>query len=556
MDFANLLSNAKLGDDNKNTPAALPVLPEKPASIKKIKTPQATTPNATTTSKVASVFKMDMPLPTASFKSVTGATIQAYDKPSEAVSFTAQPSTRGEVASPIREPDAPLRATSPGQPKDVTSIMSFPVSRSETPAKAAATKSGPIAKETIIKAESTTYSKQITVVEDDTTANASKAAKEVSTLSKDITPLRSAISARQGPTPGREAAAASTAKLQSSMHEPRMSLARLKSDAAATIKERLMAVGTDYDKFVAIISNTKGKKVKEAVEDALREAMKTLAAQREALEKDHNKLKSFGEGFDLAKIKRIDAQALVALSYWSDATVNWSRFDTVPAAVPARAVALGAAPLGNTASKGASKDKPLNIDEKIKKPSPPKKAEVQRVSQATAATPKQDVLPPPSPTDKPARKPARKSSAMVPPKRVGAKTAISRPTKRVPVSLEQATKKTVILDMEEVVDAQAIGTVAEAKRTVKTGKGGFAKARPKGRLSSDYDGLLKIRKNAPTVVGEKRKRGDMTGVPNKRSAIEGRNFKPLRTRHAPPILEGMDTDTEPAPSCAIFSLTV
>ena len=308
MDFANLLSNAKLGDDNKNTPAALPVLPEKPASIKKIKTSQATTPNATTTSKVASVFKTDMPLPTGSFKSVTGATIQAYDKPSEAVSFTAQPSTPGEVASPIREPDAPLRATSPGQPKDVTSIMSSPVSRSETPAKAAVTKSGPIAKETIITAESTTNSKQITAVEDDTTANASKSAKEVSTLSKDITPLRSATSARQGPTPGREAAAASTAKLQSSMHEPLMSLARLKSDAAATIKERLMAVGTDYDKFVAIISNTKGKKVKEAVEDALREAMRTLAAQREALEKDHNKLKSFGEGFDLAKIKRIDAQ--------------------------------------------------------------------------------------------------------------------------------------------------------------------------------------------------------------------------------------------------------
>jgi hypothetical protein len=174
--------------------------------------------------------------------------------------------------------------------------MSSPVSRSETPAKSAVKKSGPIAKETIIKAESITYSKQITAAEDDTTANTSKSAKEVSTVSKDATPLKSATSAKQGAKPGREAAAASTAKLQSSMPEQRMSLARLKSDAVATMKERLMAVGTDYDKFVAIISNMKGKKVKEAVKDALREAMKTLAAQREALEKDHNKLKSFGEG--------------------------------------------------------------------------------------------------------------------------------------------------------------------------------------------------------------------------------------------------------------------
>jgi hypothetical protein len=230
--------------------------------------------------------------------------------------------------------------------------------------------------------------------------------------------------------------------------------------------------------------------------------------------------------------------------------------------------------LGSTASKGTSKDKPLNIDEKIKKPSPPKKSEVQRVSQATTTTPTQDVLPPPSPTDKPALKPARKSDAMVPPKRVGAKIAISRPAKRVPVSLEQATKKTVILDMEKVVDAQAIGTVAEAKQTVKTGKGGFAKAKLKGRLSSEYDGHLKIRKNAPTVVGEKRKREDMTEVPNKRSTIEGRNFKPLKvryplseiftrilltsrqTRRTPPMSEAMDIDTEPAPSCAILSLTV
>jgi len=301
MDFANLLSNAKSGDGNKYPPAALPA---KPASVKKFKTTQGTTSKAVTPSKSANssraVFRMDMPLPTGSFKSVTGPTVKPDDKPSDAVSSTAQPAPPLGVASPIRELDAALDATSPVPPKEVTC--------SETSTKAAFTKIGPITKETIIKAESTKHIKQITVTGGDTTAIARKSAKEVSTISKDITPLKGATPAKQGATPGKKAAAASTGKLQSSASEQRMSLARLKADAMATIKERLMAVSSDYDKFVHIISTTKGKKLKETVEGALQEAMRTLAALREALEKDLNKLKSFGEGFDLAQIKRIDAQ--------------------------------------------------------------------------------------------------------------------------------------------------------------------------------------------------------------------------------------------------------
>lgn len=309
MDFANLLSNAKSGDGNKYPPAALPA---KPASVKKFKTTQGTTSKAVTPSKSANssraVFRMDMPLPTGSFKSVTGPTVKPDDKPSDAVSSTAQPAPSLGVASPIRELDAALDATSPVPPKEVISVMSSPISRSETSTKAAFTKSGPITKETIIKAKSTKHIKQITVTGGDTTAIARKSAKEVSTISKDITPLKGATPAKQGATPGKKAAAASTGKLQSSASEQRMSLARLKADAMATIKERLMAVSSDYDKFVHIISTTKGKKLKETVEGALQEAMRTLAALREALEKDLNKLKSFGEGFDLAQIKRIDAQ--------------------------------------------------------------------------------------------------------------------------------------------------------------------------------------------------------------------------------------------------------
>lgn len=302
MAFANLLSNAKPGEGDKAKPSPAAV-PAKPARVKKINTTQGTT------SKAATAFKMDIPLPTGSFKSVTGPTIQPDDKPSEASSSTAQPATPVEVASPIQEPDAHLESISPISPKDVTSVISSPISRSETPEKAASTKSGPVAKETIIKTESTTYIKQITTAENDTTsANASNSAKEVSTISKDITPVKSPTHATQGATLGRKAAAANTGKLHSSASEQRMSLARLKADAMATIKDRLMTVSSDYDKFFHIISTTKGKKVKEAVEDALREAMKTLAAQRDALLKDLNKLESFGEGFDLAQIKRIDAQ--------------------------------------------------------------------------------------------------------------------------------------------------------------------------------------------------------------------------------------------------------
>lgn len=154
------------------------------------------------------------------------------------------------------------------------------------------------------------------------------------------------------------------------------------------------------------------------------------------------------------------------------------------------------------------------------------------------------------------------------------KTSDTRPTQRVSLSREQAKKKTMILDMEEVVNAQAIGTVVEGKRTVKKDHWGFVSSKPKGRLSSDDDGRLKIRKNAPIVVDEKRMRGDVMEGPDKRSAIEGRNFKPLRVgylmsvnfsrilltsrqaRCTPPMSEAKEIDTEPTPSSAMLSLIV
>ena len=250
-----------------------------------------------------------------------------------------------------------------------------------------------------------------------------------------------------------------------------------------------------------------------------------------------------------------------------------SRSETAPAqATPARTVKPVAAPLEEIAPEVVSKDEPIRADEKIEKPSP-RKEEVQHCP-ATSAIPKQDVPAPPSLAEKLAPKLARKSSAMVPSKRAGAKPATARPTVRIPLSREQAKKKTVILDMEEAVDAEAMGTVAEAKRTVKRGHGGFVTSKPKGRLSADEDGRLKIRKNALAVVGKKRKRGDVVEGPNKRSAIEGRAFKPLRvsclmgelfpsilltsrqTRPTPPMSEAMEIDTEPAPSSAMLSLIV
>ncbi|KAF2032286.1 hypothetical protein EK21DRAFT_110231 [Setomelanomma holmii] len=61
------------------------------------------------------------------------------------------------------------------------------------------------------------------------------------------------------------------------------------------------------------------------------------------------------------------------------------------------------------------------------------------------------------------------------------------------------------------------------------------------RQNEDGD-LIFRRKKAASVAGDKRKHAGIMEQPNKRSAIEGRNFAPLRARRAMPTGDHMEID--------------
>jgi len=131
---------------------------------------------------------------------------------------------------------------------------------------------------------------------------------------------------------------------------------------------------------------------------------------------------------------------------------------------------------------------------------------------------------------KPPPKPLQKSSALMrsTPKRTSG--IISRPPR--PIGDNKAAKTTFI-DASVALQAEQIGLAAEKKQKNKGGNAAFfakgSGSKPNSRLKMNDDGDLIFRKKAAeTVVGEKRKRVDVLEGPKKRSAIEGRNFAPLR----------------------------
>jgi hypothetical protein len=144
--------------------------------------------------------------------------------------------------------------------------------------------------------------------------------------------------------------------------------------------------------------------------------------------------------------------------------------------------------------------------------------------------------PPAAPAFKPAPRgrPAA-PSALQKPKRNSPNNAISRPSLTTLQVDVNKSKETNIIGIEEASRAEAVSRAAEKKQTSKGRKKSFsakgATQESKPRIRMDADGNLKFRKKGLSVAGEKRKRGDVMEQPNKRSAVEGRNFAPLRVSH-------------------------
>jgi hypothetical protein len=134
-----------------------------------------------------------------------------------------------------------------------------------------------------------------------------------------------------------------------------------------------------------------------------------------------------------------------------------------------------------------------------------------------------------APRDRPA------SSALKKPKRKLPDSAISRPSLTTLQVDPGKSKETNIISIEAASRAEAVSRAAEKKQVSKGRKKSFsakgATQDPKPRIRMDADGNLKFRKKSLSVAGEKRKRGDVMEQPNKRSAVEGRNFAPLRVSH-------------------------
>jgi hypothetical protein len=101
--------------------------------------------------------------------------------------------------------------------------------------------------------------------------------------------------------------------------------------------------------------------------------------------------------------------------------------------------------------------------------------------------------------------------------------------------------KVNIIDNEAALKAEAVAdeifkaeaTPAERAKMPRRQKGNAASSAAKGagtksRFALNSDGEVRWRKKCESVVGEKRKRVDVLEQPNKRPAVEGRSFAPLR----------------------------
>lgn len=115
----------------------------------------------------------------------------------------------------------------------------------------------------------------------------------------------------------------------------------------------------------------------------------------------------------------------------------------------------------------------------------------------------------------------------------------------------KARTTTTIIDAMEARRAEEVGIAAKKKQKVTTKKAVESNSKGKGagtgeksRFYRDKDGNMKLRKGKVlTCAGEKRKRGDVLELPNKRAAVEGRDFSRLRAPRAaaPPTSDATGT---------------
>ncbi|CAO2657208.1 Nn.00g033340.m01.CDS01 [Neocucurbitaria sp. VM-36] len=163
--------------------------------------------------------------------------------------------------------------------------------------------------------------------------------------------------------------------------------------------------------------------------------------------------------------------------------------------------------------------------------------------------PPQHTLPSIATTMKPSPSSSRpKPNLLSNPKRKDSSAPISRPQRSMGTIDPTNTKatSTILIDGITARRAEVIAIEAEKKQTGKKEKGVvYAKKGAgtvkKSRFFRNGDGDVQLRKGkaALTSADEKRKRGDALEMPNKRVAVEGRDFAPLRARHAAPTSDVM-----------------
>ncbi|KAF1841571.1 uncharacterized protein K460DRAFT_434671 [Cucurbitaria berberidis CBS 394.84] len=187
------------------------------------------------------------------------------------------------------------------------------------------------------------------------------------------------------------------------------------------------------------------------------------------------------------------------------------------------------------------------------------KAQDTEVTDTTPKAPKAQV--------KPATpRPRAQASFMFNSKRKDPNASISRPLQSMPaVDRAKATTTSMIDSIaarhaemkSEKAEKKQTGTKKEATKTEVTKKaaGGTKTTR---RVYKDSNGNLNIRKGKALscAAGEKRKRGDVLKLPNKRAAIEGRDFASLRARRAMSTADPMEMDVAPALPLSTFSYTL
>ncbi|KAH7079187.1 hypothetical protein BKA63DRAFT_563833 [Paraphoma chrysanthemicola] len=276
---------------------------------------------------------------------------------------------------------------------------------------------------------------------------------------------------------------------------------------------------------------------------ALRSSMETLTTQVKAIQSDIRKLGLFGDGFIMSKIKGVDKAAIVALTSWG-------------IAVDQRFKAKGAASMepefgnGSTEEDLFPEDNLFGVEET---PEPSMRNKNANETSRKASRPTELIKPSseplhatPAPVSKSTPKDRPGCSVMVKPKRPTTST-ILRPQRAMPLVDPSKAQETNNIDAAETLGPQLIGKVAEKKQNKGKNKAFFSAkgmddGRAKPRMRSDKDGELRFRKKCLSVAGEKRKRGDVMDQPNKRPALEGRSFAPLRARRVLAMSDTMDID--------------